>query len=167
MSEPLIKCEPLIQSTGRVTGVMAMRLDHPPSTVWSVLTEPRHLANWLAPGDIEPRVGGAVKLAFEQSGVVIDSLIAALIPERVLEYSWSGAGEPRRPIVWSVEPNGDGALLTLTVDIPDTEDAARGCAGWTAHLEMLAATLEGVPIKFPFETFKAQREIYRAQLAAC
>lgn len=164
MSAPLIKCKPLTQMAGRVTGVMTMQLEHPPSMVWSALTESQHLANWLAPGEIEPRVGGAVKLAFEQSGVVIDSQVAALTPGRVLEYSWSGVGEPRRPIVWSVEPRDDGALLTLTIDLPDTEDAARGCAGWAAHLEMLAAALEGVPIKFPFETFKAQRDVYRAQL---
>ena len=31
---------------------------------------------------------------------------------------------------------------------------------------MLAATLEGVPIKFPFEEFKAAREAYKARLAA-
>jgi uncharacterized protein YndB with AHSA1/START domain len=166
MSAPLIKCEPLTQMAGRVTGVMTMQLEHLPSTVWSALTESRHLANWLAPGEIEPRVGGAVKLAFEQSGVVINSQVAALTPGRVLEYSWSGVGEPHRPIVWSVEPRDDGALLTLTIDLPDTEDAARGCAGWAAHLEMLAAALEGVPIKFPFETFKAQRDAYRAQLMA-
>lgn len=164
MSEPLIQCEPLVQSPGRVTGVMAVRLDHPPSTVWSALTEPGQLANWLAPGEIELKVGGAVKLAFEQSGGVIDSRVSALVPGRVLEYSWSREGEPRRPVGWSLEPTDDGTLLTLKIDLPDTEDPARGCAGWTAHLEMLAAALEGVPIKFPFETFKAQRDVYRAQL---
>lgn len=31
---------------------------------------------------------------------------------------------------------------------------------------MLAAALAGVPIKFPFETFKAARDAYRVQLAA-
>lgn len=143
---------------------MTMRLDQPPETVWSTITEPRHLANWLAPGEIDLRIGGSVKLAFEQSGVVIDSKIAALTPGRLLEYSWSGPGEPRRPVLWSVESRDDGALLTLTLTIPETEDAARSCAGWAAHLEMLAAALEGVPIKFPFERFKVQREAYRTEL---
>jgi hypothetical protein len=52
----------------------------------------------------------------------------------------------------------------LTLRIPDNEDIARTCAGWDAHLEMLAAAMEGVPIKFPFERFKAAREAYRARL---
>lgn len=144
---------------------MTMRLDHHrPTAVWAALTEPERLVEWLAPGHIELRHGGAVKLAFEQSGVVIDSKVADITTERELVYSWSGPGEPRRPIAWSIEPRDDGALLTLTVQIPEAEDAARACAGWAAHLEMLAAALEGVPTKFPIETFKAQRETYRAQL---
>lgn len=143
---------------------MTMRLDQPPATVWSTLTQSRHLANWLAPGEIDLRVGGSVKLAFEQSGVVVDSEVAALMPGRLLEYSWSGPGEPRRPVQWSVESRDDGALLTLTLTVPETEDAARSCAGWAAHLEMLAAALEGVPIKFPFDRFKAQREAFRTEL---
>jgi uncharacterized protein YndB with AHSA1/START domain len=165
MTDELIICEPLIRSGGYVRGVMTMRLDHPASRVWSTLTEPQHLAAWLAPGKIDLKLGGAVKLSFEQSGVVIDSEVAAISPGRILAYSWSGPGEPRRPIVWTLAARDEGAELSLSVDIPIAEDAARGCAGWAAHLEMLAAALEGVPIKFPFERFKAQREAYREQLA--
>jgi uncharacterized protein YndB with AHSA1/START domain len=164
MTEELITCEPLVRKGGYIRGVMTMRLDQPAAAVWSALTEPQHLATWLAPGEIELKVGGAVKLSFEQSGVVIDSQVAALSPGRILEYSWSGRGEPRRPIIWTLEPRDDGVQLTMTVEIPKAEDAARGCAGWSAHLEMLAAALEGVPMKFPFDRFKAQREAYRGQL---
>jgi uncharacterized protein YndB with AHSA1/START domain len=165
MTDDLIICEPLIRRGGYVRGVMTMRLDQPASTVWSALTEPQHLSAWLAPGTIDLRLGGPVKLSFEQSGVVIDSEVSAISPGRILEYSWSGPGEPRRPIVWNLDVCGEGAQLTLTVEVPEAEDAARGCAGWAAHLEMLAAALEGVPIKFPFERFKAQREAYREQSA--
>jgi hypothetical protein len=49
--------------------------------------------------------------------------------------------------------------------MPADEDAGRAAAGWEAHLEMLAAALEEVPIKFPFETFKAARDAYRQELA--
>ena len=59
---------------------------------------------------------------------------------------------------------GAASLEGLTLTLPASEDVARSCAGWEAHLEMLAAALEGVPIKFPFESFKAAREAYKAQL---
>lgn len=61
---------------------------------------------------------------------------------------------------------GKGVVLTLTLWIPEGEDAARACAGWDAHLEMLAAALEGVPINFPFEHFKARRSRSGALLEA-
>ena len=76
------------------------------------------------------------------------------------------AGEDRHaPVVKVVAIEGDEVLLDLTLRMPASEDAGRACAGWDAHLEMLAAALAGVPIKFPFELFKAARDAYRAQLA--
>ena len=65
-----------------------------------------------------------------------------------------------------MRPKGDEVELDLTLLMPASEDAGRSCAGWDAHLEMLAAALAGVPIKFPFELFKAARDAYRVQLAA-
>lgn len=165
MTDGLITCAPLVRRGGHTEGVLTLQLDHGPASVWAALTEPQHLVNWLAPGQVEPRLGGCVKLQFDQSGIGIDSTVTAFTPERLLEYSWSSPGEPQRPVRWSLMPDGAGTELTLTLQIPQAEDAARGCAGWAAHLEMLAAALEDVPIKFPFESFKAQRDAYRAQLA--
>jgi hypothetical protein len=59
-----------------------------------------------------------------------------------------------------------GTRLSLTVSVPQNEDIARACAGWEAHLMMLLAAIEGVPIKFPFERFKNTREAYKAKVAA-
>jgi hypothetical protein len=54
-----------------------------------------------------------------------------------------------------------GARLSLALRIPNTEDIARACAGWECHFEMLAAAMEGVPVKFPFQRFKTARDAYR------
>ncbi len=140
-------------------------LDNTPLEVWAALTQPDRLVDWLAPGAIELRAGGSAKLNFEDSGIVIDSLVSAIDPPRVLEYSWSGPGEPPRPLRWEVEPAPDGAVLTLTLLSPAGEDAARAFAGFVAHVDMLAAALAGVPIKFPFERFKTARDAFRAGLA--
>lgn len=140
------------------------QFDHPPQMVWAALTQPARLAQWLAPGEIDLRPGGAVRLDFGDSGVVIDSTVMAYAPGRLLEYSWSGPGDPLRPVRWELEAAECGVRLTLTLQLPITEDIARACAGWEAHLEMLAAALEEVPIKFPFETFKTRREAYKAEL---
>ncbi len=145
---------------------LTRRIDHPPSLVWTMLTDAARLPEWVAPGRIEPRVGGAARLDFADSGTVIDSQVTAYEPGRLVEYSWSSPGEPLRPVRWEVTPEGDGARLDLTLTIPASEDPGRACAGWEAHLEMLQAALEGVPIKFPFESFKAARDAYRPIVAA-
>jgi hypothetical protein len=50
------------------------------------------------------------------------------------------------------------------VTVQEADDPARALAGWDAHLEMLAAALEGVPIKFPFQHFQAVRAVHTAEL---
>jgi uncharacterized protein YndB with AHSA1/START domain len=130
-----------------------------------MLTDEKSLPLWLAPGRIELRDGGAAKINFADSGAIIDSTVTALDPGYLIEYSWSAPGEPERPVRWELESAAEGTRLHLIVRTPESEDAARAAAGWEAHLEMLAASLEGVPVKFPFERFKAAREVYRAVLA--
>ena len=150
----------------RMPGAAEIRIardfPHPVERVWRALVEPEHLVDWLAPGTIEAREGGAAKLNFIDSGIVIDSMVTEFDPPRGLAYSWSGPGEPNRPLRFEASPVDGGTRLIMTLEIPAGEDAARAAAGFEAHLEMLAAALEGVPIKFPFAMFKALREAYRA-----
>jgi uncharacterized protein YndB with AHSA1/START domain len=134
------------------------------AAVWKMLTESSLLPQWLAPGELSQHKGGPAKLDFPESGINVDSVVTAIDPPRLIEYSWSGKGEVERPLRWEIVPAPGGTQLTLSLSIPDSEDVARTCAGWEAHLEMLAAAMEGVPIKFPFERFKTARDAYRALL---
>jgi uncharacterized protein YndB with AHSA1/START domain len=140
-------------------------LEHDQQSVWAMLTDPARLPEWLAPGALAMRVGGPAKLNFPESGTVIDSVVSAFDPPRLIEYSWSGPGEPERPVRWETSREAGGTRLVLTLRVPATEDIARSCAGWEAHLQMLLAAIEGVPIKFPFERFKSTREAYKALVA--
>lgn len=143
-----------------------LTLDNHVDEVWAALTRSDQLARWLAPGEIEPRVGGAARMDFGDSGIVIQSTVSAFEPGRLLEYSWSGAREATRPLRWELEPMGAACVLTLTLTTPASEDPDRAAAGWAAHLEMLAATLAGVSIHFPYTLFKAAREAYSQQIWA-
>lgn len=136
-----------------------------PEQLWRALTRPEDLVQWLAPGTVALEVGGAAQLDFGDSGIVIDSHVTAITPGRLLEYGWNGPGEPARPLRWEIEPTGQGARLTLSLSQPASEDAGRAAAGWAAHLEMLAAALAEVPIRFPFPLFQAAREAYRVPVA--
>ena len=143
---------------------MTRSFAHPASYVWEMLTAPARLAEWLAPGTIEPKVGGAARLDFKDSGIVIDSTVTEFDPVKAIAYSWSGPGEPLRPLRFGLQSDGAGTTLEITLRVPKGEDAARSAAGFEAHLEMLAAALEGVPIKFPFLLFKELRAAYQAEL---
>ena len=140
-------------------------LAHDQARVWAMLTDPDRMVEWLAPGRIELRKGGAAKLDFTESGIVIDSVVSEFEPPSLLEYSWSNPGERKRPVRWETTPDGYGTRLTLTLQIPEDEDIARSCAGWEAHLMMLLAAIEGVSIKFPFERFQATRAAYKEIVA--
>ena len=136
-------------------------LEHDQQAVWKMLTDPSLLPQWLAPGSLSLSKGGAAKLTFPESGTNVESVVTEVDPPRLIEYSWSCPGEPGRPLRWEAVATPGGTRLSLTLGIPDNEDIARTCAGWDAHLEMFAAAMEGVPIKFPFDRFKAAREAYR------
>jgi uncharacterized protein YndB with AHSA1/START domain len=150
----------------RFEGRLERLIEHDAAAVWRMLTDAERIAEWLAPGTIEPRLGGAARLNFTDSGTVIDSTVSAYEPGRLLEYSWSSGAEPLRPVRWELTGVDGGTRLVLTVAVPASEDIARACAGWEAHLMMLLGAIEGVPMKFPFERFKTTREAYKAQVAA-
>ena len=153
---------------GYLRGQLERTVEHDQKAVWAMLTVPQRLAEWLAPGTIELRQGGAAKLNFTDSGTVIDSTVSAFDAPRLIEYSWSSPGQPSRPVRWETQAinAGSGTRLTLIVGVPQGEDIARACAGWEAHLMMLMAAIEGVPIKFPFERFKTTREAYKVKADA-
>ncbi|MBW7921930.1 MAG: SRPBCC family protein [Rubellimicrobium sp.] len=145
-------------------GVLTRHFDHPREAVWALMTTADGIAQWIAPGTFEPHEGGRVHIDFADSGVVIDSTLLPFEPPELLGYSWSSGDEPERPLLWELAEEDGGTRLTLTVTLPQGEDIAKACAGFDAHLDMLAGALEGVPMKFPFETYLAARKAYQAQL---
>lgn len=150
---------------GGVEGRIERVYGHDQAALWRMLTDPQGFAQWLAPGTIELRAGGAVRIDFADSGILIDSKVLAIDAPRLLEYSWSSGNEPARPLRWELNPVQGGTQLVLTVRIPDGEDAPKAVAGFDAHLDMLAGALEGVPIKFPFDRYMAARKLYQQMLA--
>ena len=113
------------REAGFTTATTARRLDHLAEAVWRMIAEPARLAEWLAPGRIEQRVGGAVRLDFPDSGTVIDSAVSAFEDGRLVEFSWSKPGEPLRPvrIALVARRRGDDAGAG-SVKTPEGEDPA-------------------------------------------
>jgi uncharacterized protein YndB with AHSA1/START domain len=166
MSEHDAELGTIKRTRGSLEARLERFLEHDQQSVWAMLTDPTRLPEWLAPGELSLKKGGPAKLNFPESGTIIDSTVSAIDAPRLIEYSWSGPGEPERPVRWETIAQDGGTRLILTLRIPENEDIARSCAGWEAHLQMLLAAIEGVPIKFPFDRFKATRESYKELVAA-
>jgi uncharacterized protein YndB with AHSA1/START domain len=164
-AEEQVELGTIKRANGRFEARLTRFLEHDQNEVWTMLTDPARLPEWLAPGELALKKGGTAKLNFPESGTAIDSTVSAVEPPRLIEYSWSGPGEPLRPVRWEANSVPGGTRLVLTLSVPENEDIARSCAGWEAHLQMLLAAIEGVPIKFPFERFKSTREAYKALVA--
>lgn len=139
-------------------------IEHDRREVWRMLTDPAALVNWLAPAEIDARKGGRIHIDFPESGAIIDSRIVEFDSPGLLAYSWSSGDEPERPLRWQLESLGTETRLALTLRLPPDEDIAKAAAGWDAHLEMLLAALEGVPIHFPVDHFLEARRFYGEQL---
>ena len=155
-------------SIKRLKGVFEARLErlfeHDRDVVWRMLTDPQAFVQWLAPATIELCAGGIVHIDFGDSGTTIESTVLQLEPQRLLEYSWSSGDEPTRPLCWELQTTGTGTRLILTLRLPETEDIVKACAGFDAHLEMMAAALEGVPIRFPVDYYLNRRRVYQGLL---
>ena len=119
-------------------------LPFPPDAVWSALTRPEELAEWLTSATFEPREGGAVAFDFGEGGVCVGRVLV-FDPPTVLEYEWDFPNEDRSVVRWELRAT-DGersTQLTLVHSLLTVGIAAGYGAGWHAHLDQLAGHLSG------------------------
>lgn len=138
------------------------RLPGPIERVWAYLTESEKRAKWLAAGEMELRVGGAVEHVFRNSELTshedqpppkyahlgpevrLRGRITACEPPRVLSYTWPESSGKDSEVRFELKPAGDDVLLVLTHRrLVTREDMIGAAGGWHTHLDMLADHLEG------------------------
>lgn len=92
-----------------------MDLDHPPERVWRALTDPRQLAEWFLPADVDPADRNRLHLRpahFDGfTGPVDVEVVEAVSPERLV-CRWEGDDLHVRVAV-TIAPAGDGSRLTF------------------------------------------------------
>jgi uncharacterized protein YndB with AHSA1/START domain len=146
-------------------GVVVLRrlLPGPIERVWTYLTQSERRGTWLAPGEMELRVGGRVTLAFRhadlapghaeptperfrrfESGHTMYGRITRLDPPRLLAYTWGGESDEASEVTFELTPQDDEVLLVLTHRrLPDRSAMANVAAGWHTHLLFLTDALRG------------------------
>lgn len=119
-------------------------LPHPPAAVWTALTEPERLGEWLAAAEVEGGLGGTITLDFGEGGTE-KCRISVWDPPRSLVYDWNFVGESPSRVSWDLQVVDDGAATRLTLEhtLLDAGVAPDYGAGWHAHLDQLAGHLAG------------------------
>ncbi len=137
---------------------MERLLPGPVERVWSYLTDGDKRAQWLAGGAFDLRVGGAIKLEFDNSklpndeeglakhpGTGIHSFtgtITRLETNRVLAHTWLW-GDKETEVTYELTPKGKDVLLTIVHQRLDRETAKNVTGGWDVHSGILADLLRG------------------------
>lgn len=96
---------------------------HPPESVWTALTDPRALAEWLMPNTFVPRVGHRFRFQTDPNRfcriIATECEVLELDPPRRMVWSWEDRplpGGPVRPpmrIEWTLTPERGGTRLEL------------------------------------------------------
>lgn len=144
------------------------QLPHPPERVWSALTDPVQLKQWMmaASFSVEARVGGQVASKAGPSQIAAHGKILTWDPPRVFEYEWISEPRTEMPagedsvVRWELAPFGGGTRLTLEHRRLTRSTGTGFGPGWHAFLDRLDALLEGRPLPEWLARFNALKVGY-------
>ena len=145
----------------RLQVVFRRRYAKPVAKVWAALTTPERLEDWFGATKIDLRVGGTLHIT-SANGKQSEFSITRVEAPHVLGWSWVIDGLDTS-VLFELAPDGDGCRLTLTHSGLSARHG-RGAgvrAGWHAHLEGLADSLDGRATPW---ALKEQREAAVAPL---
>ena len=118
-------------------------LPAPQERVWDALVRPDELSVWLGAEhvELEPRAGGRVNVRWSD-GEEMEGTVEVFEPPRRLAYSWHERRD-RSVVSFELAPSPAGTRLVLDHrDLP-ADGAVSFGSGWHAHLDSLAAHLDG------------------------
>jgi uncharacterized protein YndB with AHSA1/START domain len=150
----------LTKSKPATKTISISRVIHAPcEKVFRAWTDPKHLAQWFSPEDIEcrsveanPKVGGAFRIHMvskKGDHIAVGKFTALVKNKRVqMTWEWESYRMPDSLLTIDLEDLGATTHLTLTHSgLPDAEDASGHKKGWTSALRKLARLMKQNKIK--------------------
>lgn len=137
---------------------MERLLPGPIERVWEYIVDGKKRALWLAGGEFDLRLGGAIKLEFDNAKLPneqplpekykergkghFEGKITRLEPLRVLAHTWNMGGDSE--VTYELTPRGKDVLLTVVHRRLAPRDLVIGVmGGWDVHTGILADLLNG------------------------
>ena len=117
--------------------------------VWSAITEPAELEEWLSTTELEPTPGGQIRIDFGGNDVV-EGTVRTFDPPHVFEFTWSLPSSDDDPSVvrFELREEDDETVLTLTHRRQIGRQARLTAAGWHTHIDVLDGYLRSAPVTF-------------------
>jgi uncharacterized protein YndB with AHSA1/START domain len=155
-------------------------LPGPVERVWAYITESDKRAKWLAAGEFDLRVGGKVRLEFDNSKLPNDAdtppqykergkhafegVITRLETNRLLSHTWPWDSADTE-VSYELAPRGKEVLLTIVHRrLPGAALQKGVIAGWDVHSGILADVLNGVAPRPFWSTHAKLEQEYAATL---
>ena len=146
---------------GVVTEPGTLRIERilpgPIERIWSYLTDSGKRGKWLAPGQMDLRVGGPVALTFNHEALSpktgptperyrnessVTGRVTRCDPPRLLSYTWGETSGSDSEVTFELSPHGKDVLMVLTHRRLGSRDAMINVAsGWHAHVGFLIDVL--------------------------
>ena len=134
-------------------------LPGPLERVWAHITESDKRARWLAAGEFDLRVGGKVRLEFDNGRLPnekplpakykeagkgqFEGVITRLEPNRLLAHTWKwDSGDTE--VSYELAPRGKHVLLTIVHRRLTKAVVGKVLGGWDVHSGILEDILNGV-----------------------
>jgi uncharacterized protein YndB with AHSA1/START domain len=103
------------------------RLNVPPAKVYAAWTDPQKMIQWFGRADakpgsmraeIDPRIGGRFRVRFNAEDgeyYEVGGVYREVVPNQRLVFSWAWHSTPEREsqVTVTLQPDGDGTLLTV------------------------------------------------------
>lgn len=158
-------------------------LPGPVERIWAYLTDSEKRGAWLAPGEMELRVGGRVEHRFRhadlsheskpparygdyEAGHVLHGTVTRCEPPRLLSYTW-GNGPDDSEVRFELFPldGGEVKLVVTHRRLRSRDGMASVASGWHTHLGILLDRLEGREPRGFWSTHGRLEPEYARQLA--
>jgi len=154
-------------------------LPGPLERVWAYITESDKRAKWLAAGEFDLRLGGTIRLEFDNCSLSsekttpekyrdrgmgkFDGVITRLEPMRALAHTWAWNGGDTE-VSYELTPKGRDVLLTIVHRRLGKDLTPSVMGGWDVHTGILEDVLNGVDPRPFWSTHGKLEKEYAATL---